>query len=81
MGGVSKSTLRKIQALQDQAVRIAIGKAHPRLTDRQKHRLLGWLPVNQEVKYATFKMAYRVLNTQIPEEMASQMPQNITGTG
>ena len=78
-GGTQKTLISKIQSLQDQATKLALQDKNYNLTATQRQRLLNWLPVEQEIKFSTFKMAHRILNTASPEEISSQMPRNTQG--
>ena len=71
--------LTKIQKVQNQDARVAYGPKDPRKSDRQIQSELGWLPIADEVKVATYKQVYYILNINIPEEMAIKMHQNKAG--
>ena len=78
-GGCLKGTISKIQNLQEKAARIAYGSQDPRKSNRQIQTELGWLPIVDKIKLATFKMVYTIINKRIPEELAAKMPINSAG--
>ena len=75
-GGAQKTQLNKVQKLQDKATKLALTKQHHNFTPRQRHRLLGWLPVQVEIQRATNTQTFKILNTGKPQEIASQMRLN-----
>ena len=46
------------------------------LSDRQRQRLLQWLPIKSKILFSTHKMTYRVINNKIPEDLSLLMPIN-----
>ena len=78
-GGVSTTTINKVQKIQNKVSKIAVGKNNYHITSKQREKLLNWLPVKEEIKMLTLKMAYMVSKMKIPEEIAVTMPINTTG--
>ena len=78
-GGGSKSLIKRIQNLQDQASKLAIGKLHPKYSPSQRQTKLNWLPINDEITLSTMAFTWKIIHLHIPEEMNSVMPENQTG--
>ena len=78
-GGSSKVLLNKIQSLQDQASKLALGANHSRLSANQRQAKLGWLSVERQIQYSTHQMTWKILNLGIPEQLAVKMKINETG--
>ena len=78
-GGVDKTTLQKIQVLQDQAAKIASGRDFKMDYARKKQARLGWLPIRSEVDFSLFVQVWKILNLKMPEELNVKMPKNETG--
>ena len=78
-GGVNKTLLSKLQAQQDIMTKLTLGKEGRRLSANQRQRILNWLPIRQEIEMAANKMTFRLISQSIPEELAVQMPCNLTG--
>ena len=78
-GGCLKGSISKIQAQQDIMTKITLGKQGARLSPRQRQRLLNWLPISQEIEFATAKTTFNILLEKRPEEISSLMPQNTKG--
>ena len=75
-GGAKKTTINNVQTLQDQAFKLALPQAYHRMSARQRHTALKWLPVNKEVTRATLTLTHKILHTGSPQEIATQMPIN-----
>ena len=75
-GGAKKSSIKKIQQIQDKMSKLMLGKRGKNLLSNQRQRLIRWLPINQEILSATHRMTYKLISTGIPEELASVMPIN-----
>ena len=56
--------------------KLTVPEKGQRLSSNQRQRLLGWLPVKQEILMANHKMTYKLINDNTPEELASVMPLN-----
>ena len=76
-GGSKKSLIDKIQSIQDKVIKNTLGPAFYNKSSRQKHNKIGWLTVQGDIDQTTFKMTHRILNENIPEEIASKMPMNL----
>ena len=75
-GGAQKSKINQVQALQDQATKLALPSTYYKLTSGQRHKVLKWLPIEKEATRATLILTHKILNTGIPQEITSQMPPN-----
>ena len=75
-GGMSKANLKKIQALQDKASKLALGSKHENKTPSQQQKLLGWLSAADKVTYATHRSTHAVIHDGSLPEMFSMMPLN-----
>ena len=75
-GGASLTLRRTIQKIQDQASKWALPAIHHTKSARQRQKILGWLPIEDEILRAVYTMTYRILNTGKPQEIASKMPPN-----
>ena len=75
-GGASKSLISKVQILQNRALKIILGRKAARLSDNQRHQMVNWLTVEQEINLGTLRMAHKVIHLNIPEELSVSMPQN-----
>ena len=78
-GGASKTLIQKVQNLQNQAAKLALPNNKYNLNSRQKHNLLNWHSIQTEIEIATHKFTWKIINYNIPEELAAQMPLNTTG--
>ena len=78
-GGIDKTPMTKVQQVQDQACKLALGNTHPRDSTRKLQARLGWMPISKEVEMVTHLQTWKTLNTKIPEETAALMPMNETG--
>ena len=75
-GGSPKSLLAKIQKLQNRATKLAVADNKVFKSDRQRHRELNWLDINEDIKYATLVHTYKILHWGVPEVLSSLMPKN-----
>ena len=57
----------------------ALGRDHFSKSNRQRSAMLKWLPLEQDIQFATAKMAYKILNEGVPEELAIKGPMNKNG--
>ena len=73
-GGVSKSTLNLVKKQMNIAAKLAIGPLFYNKSDRQRAKIMSWLPIQDEIKFTTMKMAYQILNKGIPEEISVKAP-------
>ena len=78
-GGVKKTTLQKLQKMQNQAAKFAMAGQHPRDSENQRQTRLGWLSIQKEVQLQTHIMTWKTIHMGIPEEVAARMPTNKTG--
>ena len=65
--------------IQDQISKITVDKNFKNKSANQRQRILKWMPIETEIKAATCKQTFKILNWQIPEELAQKMPKNNTG--
>ena len=73
-GGSALGTIDKLDKLQSNAARLALGKDWSNKTDAQRLKHLKWLPIRDEINYVTHKMTHKILNIAKPEEISSLMP-------
>ena len=78
-GGCSKGLITKVQNLQEKAARIAGGREDEKKPILRIQKELKWLPIKTEIKIATFKQVYTILNKNTPAEILSVMPMNKNG--
>ena len=78
-GGCKKTTINRIQKIQDKVIELTTASKGDRRSMNKKQSDLKWLSVEDEIKMATFKMTYSILNLGQPEIMAIKMPQNKNG--
>ena len=75
-GGALKTTITKLQNIQDKMTKLTLGNRGQNMSSKQRQRFLGWLPIHLEIQSAAHRMTFKVINSQIPEEIASLMPMN-----
>ena len=77
-GGVKTPLLDQIQKLQNKAADIAL-KGTPnidRKSTTQKHQILNWMKINDEISHATSKQVHKIIHKRVPSTLAELMPLN-----
>ena len=69
-GGALKTTITKLQNIQDKMTKLTLGTKGQNMSGRQRQRFLGWLPIHLEIQSAAHRMTFKVINSKIPEEIA-----------
>ena len=57
-------------------VKNVLGAKFQNKSNHQKHQILKWLSVQGDIEHATHKLTFKILNSQIPEEIATKMKMN-----
>ena len=66
----------KIQKIQNQVKKFIVEQRDQNKNPRQRHQQLNWLSVDAEIKLATHKQTFKILNQNIPEILATKMIMN-----
>ena len=61
-GGVSKTTLKRVQKLQDQAAKVILGFPYRKKSNSQRLKILGWPNVEDKITIATMRLTQKVLH-------------------
>ena len=72
--GVGLSQISRVQKIQDRVAKQTLGHKWSKASKSQRLNELGWLPVKQEAKLATLRLAHKITTRGIPEEMSAKMP-------
>ena len=75
-GGAPLKLINKIQDLQNKASKLALPRHLHNKNHRQRQEILHWLPIRKEIMSSTHKHTFKIMNLNIPEELATQMPRN-----
>ena len=76
--GVSSKLLSKIQNIQYSVAKSTLGFSGRKLSNSQRLKTLGWLPIRQEATLATLRIVHKIINKSIPEELAEKFKLNVT---
>ena len=76
---MSQKTLKTLQGLIDKAAKMALGPDNYNKSNSQRSRMLSWLPIKEDIQFSTLKMAYKMLNSGVPEELSVKAPMNKKG--
>ena len=68
--------IKAIQKQQDWASRLALGREHAFKSSNQRQKMLNWLCIKEEVRFATLKMTHAIINTKDHKVFSELMPIN-----
>ena len=76
--GAKQSLVDKVQSLQDRAAKLVLQGTvnNEKLSNLQRHKILGWLSIQQEATHGIVRMVHKVTNQEIPACIAELMPLN-----
>ena len=76
-GGALKTSLNKIQDIQDKTTKFILGKKGSKMSADQRRKELKWPSIQQEARLATLRITHTIVHQNIPEELSTRMPLNV----